>query len=77
MSRSPDNEHGWRPTAALGALRRRAAMLAAAREFFAERGVLEVETPILSAAAVSDPQIESLATQSRRHGGAGLPVHLA
>jgi lysyl-tRNA synthetase class 2 len=38
-------------------------MLAAAREFFASRGVLEVETPILSGAAVSDPQIESLVTQ--------------
>src|SRR5258708_18715366 len=38
-------------------------MLAAAREFFADRGVLEVETPVLSSAAVSDPQIESLATQ--------------
>jgi len=38
-------------------------MLGAARAFFNERGVLEVETPILSAAAVSDPQIESLATQ--------------
>jgi len=43
-------------------------MLSAARAFFNERGVLEVETPILSAAAVSDPQIESLATQI-----AGLP----
>ena len=43
-------------------------MLDAAREFFKQRGVLEVETPILSAAAVSDPQIESLATQV-----AGLP----
>jgi lysyl-tRNA synthetase class 2 len=53
----------WRPTAALSALQRRAAMLAAAREFFSSRGVLEVETPILSAAAVSDPQIESLVTQ--------------
>jgi lysyl-tRNA synthetase class 2 len=53
----------WRPTASLDALQRRAAMLAAAREFFANRGVLEVETPVLSAAAVSDPQIESLATQ--------------
>jgi lysyl-tRNA synthetase class 2 len=53
----------WRPTATLNALQRRAAMLAAAREFFAGRGVLEVETPILSSAAVSDPQIESLATR--------------
>jgi lysyl-tRNA synthetase class 2 len=38
-------------------------MLKTAREFFEQRGVLEVETPALSAAAVSDPQIESLATQ--------------
>jgi len=30
----------WRPTASLSALQRRAAMLAAAREFFAGRGVL-------------------------------------
>jgi lysyl-tRNA synthetase class 2 len=43
-------------------------MLRTARTFFEQRGVLEVETPILSAAAVSDPQIESLATQI-----AGLP----
>jgi lysyl-tRNA synthetase class 2 len=53
----------WRPTAVLHALQRRAAMLAAAREFFARRGVLEVETPILSSAAVTDPQIESLVTR--------------
>jgi lysyl-tRNA synthetase class 2 len=38
-------------------------MLARAREFFAQRAVLEVETPQLSAAAVSDPQLHSLATQ--------------
>jgi lysyl-tRNA synthetase class 2 len=38
-------------------------MLRGAREFFAQRGILEVETPILSHAAVSDPQIESLATR--------------
>jgi lysyl-tRNA synthetase class 2 len=38
-------------------------MLAQVREFFASRGVLEVETPILSAGAVSDPQIESLTTR--------------
>jgi lysyl-tRNA synthetase class 2 len=43
-------------------------MLFSTREFFAQRGVLEVETPILSAAAVSDPQLESLATRI-----AGLP----
>jgi lysyl-tRNA synthetase class 2 len=37
-------------------------MLRTARAFFEQRGVLEVETPVLSGAAVSDPQIESMAT---------------
>jgi elongation factor P--(R)-beta-lysine ligase len=38
------------------------------REFFAARGVLEVETPTLSTAGVTDPQIDSLVTQI-----AGMP----
>src|SRR5258708_31281494 len=58
-----DADSDWRPTASLAALQRRARMLAQVREFFASRGVLEVETPILSAGAVSDPQIESLTTR--------------
>jgi elongation factor P--(R)-beta-lysine ligase len=53
----------WQPTATTTVLKARAAMLQSARAFFAARGVLEVETPMLSAAAVSDPQIESLGTQ--------------
>jgi lysyl-tRNA synthetase class 2 len=52
----------WRPTAPRAALIRRALLLSEVREFFAQRGVMEVETPILSAAAVSDPQLASLAT---------------
>jgi lysyl-tRNA synthetase class 2 len=63
----------WRPAATLNALQRRAAMLAAAREFFAKRRVLEVETPILSAAAVTDPHIESLRTQV---AGMAAPAYL-
>jgi lysyl-tRNA synthetase class 2 len=39
---------------------RRAAMLRRARDFFEQRKVLEVDTPILSRFAVSDPQIESI-----------------
>ena len=50
----------WRPTAALQTLRLRAAMLSEARAFFAEKSVLEVETPILSAAAASDPDVLAL-----------------
>lgn len=41
-------------------LRARAAVLARVRAFFAERGVLEVETPALSTAGISDPAIESI-----------------
>jgi lysyl-tRNA synthetase class 2 len=63
-----DAPSDWRPTASLTNLRRRALMLARVREFFAERGVLEVETPVLSAGCITDPQIESLST-----GIAGLP----
>lgn len=64
----------WQPTATLSALRTRARMLACIRDFFAARGVLEVETPILSAGAVSDPQIESLAT---RVAGMTPPFYLS
>jgi lysyl-tRNA synthetase class 2 len=38
-------------------------MLADARRFFERRGVLEVETPALSRAAVSDPHIDSIRAQ--------------
>ncbi len=38
-------------------------MLAQARRFFEERGVLEVDTPRLSEAPVSDPHIECLSTE--------------
>jgi len=51
----------WQPTAEVALLRKRAEMMAKIREFFAERGVLEVETPLLSHATVPDPYILSIA----------------
>jgi lysyl-tRNA synthetase class 2 len=50
----------WRPTAPLSALRRRAECLAFTREFFRTRGVLEVETPALVNAPVSDVNLGSI-----------------
>lgn len=50
----------WRPNAPINNLRARARVLANIRHFFAEREVLEVETPVLSKCAVSDPFIDSL-----------------
>jgi lysyl-tRNA synthetase class 2 len=52
-------------SATLGTLRQRAAMLRAIRSFFAARGVLEVETPALSPAGVTDPAIESIVATVR------------
>ena len=52
-------------------------MLQAIRRFFADRGVLEVETPIASRAAASDPALDSLSTRWHGPGGAaGLPLYL-
>jgi lysyl-tRNA synthetase class 2 len=50
----------WRPSATLDALRQRAAMLARIRGYFAEQGVVEVDTPMLSRAAVTDVHLESI-----------------
>lgn len=49
----------WAPGASCATLQRRAAMMAHVRQFFAERAVLEVDTPLLSAAGALDPQLES------------------
>ncbi len=64
------NDSAWRPAAAMEVIRGRGAMLARVRAYFAAQEVLEVQTPVLSAAATSDPQIESLAAQPAR--GASL-----
>jgi elongation factor P--(R)-beta-lysine ligase len=57
------------PTASRETLRRRAAVLASIRGFFATRGVLEVETPALSPAGVTDPAIENVCADVRSLGG--------
>jgi lysyl-tRNA synthetase class 2 len=61
----------WRPTADLEAIALRARLNALVRRFFAERDVLEVETPILSSAGNSDPNIESFQTAFHGHADAG------
>jgi lysyl-tRNA synthetase class 2 len=49
----------WRPTATPQARRARARLYQAARAFFADREVLEVDTPVLSAAATQDVALAS------------------
>jgi len=58
----------WRPTASMDALRRRAAIVARVRAFFAARGVLEVETPLLAAAPVTDPHLAAFSSQAEAAG---------
>lgn len=51
----------WRPGCTLAALHLRAELLGRIRAFFAARAVLEVDTPALSRAAVTDPALASFA----------------
>jgi len=50
----------WRPGASRHAVEARADLLRHIRTFFSDRNVLEVETPLLSRAGNSDPNIQSL-----------------
>lgn len=61
----------WRPSANFEALRLRAQLNATIRAFFAERGVTEVETPVMSVAGNTDPNIASFSLEfSGRTDGA-------
>ena len=61
----------WRPTAGLDAIHLRARFNRLVREFFHTRNVLEVETPVLSLAGNTEPNIASFALQfSGRTNGA-------
>ncbi|MHA3982727.1 EF-P lysine aminoacylase EpmA [Acinetobacter venetianus] len=58
----------YQPTCSIDALKARAAMYQKIRQFFAERGVLEVETPILSQAGVTDVHLASVQVQRHIYG---------
>lgn len=59
MSMPPHGD--WRPSASLEVLQLRARLLQRARAHFEASGALEVETPVLVRAAVTDVHLESLA----------------
>jgi lysyl-tRNA synthetase class 2 len=55
----------WRPTATMQNLELRAGVLARIRAFFADRGVLEVETPLLASAPVTDLHLAAMSARYR------------
>lgn len=56
----------WQPVADIRRLRQRARLLAAIRQFFVRRDVLEVETPLLCRATGTDPNLDFFASQFHR-----------
>lgn len=62
------------PSASLANLRRRAKLLARTREFFSERGVLEVETPLLARELIVEAHIDPVPCQVHT-SGAGAATH--
>ena len=66
-----EREPDWRPSATIASMRLRARLNTLIREFFAMRDVLEVETPILSAAGNTTPNIDSFSAHFSGHVDAG------
>ena len=62
------DRQNWQPTTDKHMLEARAALLGQIRWFFHDRQVLEVETPILSAAAGTDLALDSLLTMLQGNG---------
>lgn len=56
---------GWRPTATPATLRARSAMVDRVRRFFAERSVLEVDTPVLQGGANLDHGVQPFRLRER------------
>src|SRR5690606_18015791 len=76
-ARHPDAFPGRQPTGSapmITMLRKRAALNALIRDFFARRDVLEVETPIMSTAGNTEPNIDGFQTRFSGHVDAGSPL---
>ena len=65
----------WQPTADIATIKRRAQYLADVRHFFAERDVLEVETPVLSLAAPTAPYMDSFTTDFMPSGASSKQAY--
>ncbi|AUH02413.1 elongation factor P--(R)-beta-lysine ligase [Pectobacteriaceae bacterium CE70] len=67
----------WQPSASIATLLKRASIMMDIRRFFADRGVLEVETPAMSQATVTDVHLSPFQTHFVGPGAAeGLTLYL-
>ncbi|HHF3114578.1 TPA: elongation factor P--(R)-beta-lysine ligase [Vibrio diabolicus] len=53
----------WQPTASIDQLHQRATLIASIRQFFADRQVMEVDTPAMSHATVTDIHLHTFQTE--------------
>ncbi len=70
---TPDNS--WQPIASLDIIQKRAALLWQIRDFMDRHDILEVDTPVLSHFAVTDPYIESMHTSNVFEKNTPLYLH--
>jgi len=67
----------WKPSASIANLLKRAAIVAEIRRFFSDRGVLEVETPTMSQATITDIHLFPFETRFVGPGAAeGMTLYM-
>lgn len=76
MNNTPNQRIDWQPTVSIERLRERAEVLASIRAFFTERNVLEVETPLLANAGVTDLHLVNAVTELNTGAGKTVPFFL-
>ncbi|MCH8544078.1 MAG: EF-P lysine aminoacylase GenX [Alcanivorax sp.] len=69
-------DNSWQPTCDARALKARALLYAAIRDFFAARDVMEVSTPVLAAHGVTDPHIPCIAVPGHGHLQSSPEYHM-
>jgi lysyl-tRNA synthetase class 2 len=69
------NSSDWSPSASLKALQARADLNDGIRRFFRERGVLEVETPLMCRTTGTDPNLQPV-TATCRQGNSPVTLYL-
>ena len=65
LNKANSNKTNWRPSASIKNLKHRAKIIAHIRDFFAKLKVLEVDTPLLAHAAVTDPYLQAFCIKSK------------